>query len=577
MLMVAACAKQGMPSGGPKDVTPPQTKGMYPANNGLHFSAQEFAIEFDEYVVLKEAENNVLVSPPMRQKPEYRTKGRSVVVKIKDTLQPNTTYLFQFRDAIADFNEGNLLPSLEYVFSTGDALDSMMVSGQVLDLLTGQPRKEAVSVLLLDSTQRGLMARALSDTAIHSATSAYMTRCDKDGNFSFNHIRPGRYFVVALEDGDKNLMVGASEAVAFSDSLWTAVAMPHKDTVAQVDSLKVQADSTRSAVTQPRGQLAPRKPIDSLHTAPQRTILNMFEPDNKTQRITSSDFKKAGVVRITTLLPMRAPKVDAGGEQVTWRLNAQRDTMTLWPLREKCDSLQLVVSDATGLQDTLRLRYRRQRSMGTPGSLPIPNAKFNIKDKLDFYDSLRVVFTVPRRQTTQRIDSAIVILQLKDSSTHYGALLMDSSLMKAAVDFGFLAGEKYQVGMQAGLTADIHNKGNDSLRAVFTVTKPEEYGNIKLKVSLQASVGAQQVLVQMLDEKGAVRDTKQVSASQELLFPHLRPGKYRFRAIFDTNGNGMWDSGDFGCLRQPERVLYYNKTIEVRANWDFEETWEVER
>jgi len=572
---MAACAKQGMPSGGPKDVTPPEVRGMNPPNNGLHYAEQQFAIEFDEYVVLKDAESNILVSPPMRQKPEYSTKGRSIVVKIKDTLQPNTTYLFQFRDAIADFNEGNLLPSLEYVFSTGDALDSMMLGGLVLDQLTGEPRKEAVSVLLLDSVQRSLMSRALSDTAIHAATTAYVTRCDKDGSFSFNHIRPGRYYVVALEDGDKNLMVGASEPVAFSDTLWTPVVMPRKDTVAQVDSMRVQADSSKSAAPQPRGQLAPRKPVDSLHTTPKRTILNMFEPEKKVQRITSSDFKKAGVVQITTLLPMEAPQVDAGGERVTWRLNAKRDTMTLWPLREQCDSLRLVVGDASGLQDTLRLRYRRQRSMGTPGSLPIPNAKFNIKDKLDYYDSLRVIFTVPRRLPTQRIDSAVVIMRLKDSSLHYSALLIDSSLMKAAVDYAFQAGEKYQVGMQAGLTADIHNKGNDSLRAVFTVTNPEDYGNIKLKVSVQASLRGGQLLVQMLDEKGNIRDTKQVGGSQELLFPHLRPGKYRFRAIFDTNGNGMWDSGDFGNLRQPERVLYFNKTIEVRANWDFEETWEV--
>lgn len=516
----------------------------------MSFSDKQFVIAFDEYVVIKDAESNILVSPPMKQKPDYSTKGRSIVVKIKDSLQPNTTYLFQFRDAIADYNEGNLLPSFEYVFSTGNTIDSMMITGAVRDGLSGEARKEPVTVLLLDSAQRGMMVNALGDTAIHKVGAAYATRCNKEGAFTFNHIRPGKYYVVALEDGDKNMMVGAGEPVAFADTTCTALAMPRQDTSARADSL------SRRAV---------RNNIQ----------LTMFEPDNQKQRIVNNGFVKANVLQVVALKPMKSPHVESGDEQVIWRLNTKGDTMTLWPQREGCDSLQLVVTDPTGLHDTLRLRYRRQRSMGTPGSLPLPNVKFNVKDKLDYYDTLNVLFTFPRGSWLPAVDSSVVIMPLTDSSLHYAALKLDSSLLKAAVDYTFLPGEKYQVRLLPGRSNDLYGKANDSLRATITITAPEDYGNIQLTVNPNATLAGRQLLVQLLNEKGAVVDSRIVQASQQLSFPHLKPGKYRFRVVVDDNANAQWDTGNFATLAQPEKVVYFAKTIDLRANWTFEENWEV--
>ena len=142
LVLANGCARQGYPTGGPKDETPPISLGARPANESRHFNGKEFYIQFDEYVVLKNATENVLVSPPMKEKPEFTTKGKGVLVKIKDTLQANTTYLFQFKDAIADFTEGNLLPSYEYVFSTGDSMDTLMLGGQVLDARNGKAWKD---------------------------------------------------------------------------------------------------------------------------------------------------------------------------------------------------------------------------------------------------------------------------------------------------------------------------------------------------------------------------------------------------------------------------------------------------
>ena len=153
-VFLSACAKQGMPSGGPKDVTPPKMRNAQPDNGTLNFNSNGFYVEFDEYVVLKDADNNILVSPPLKNKPDYRTKGHGIQVRLHDTLQPNTTYLFQFKNAVADFNEGNLLPSFEYVFSTGSSIDSMTLRGRVLDAHSLEARKETVTVILTDASDK---------------------------------------------------------------------------------------------------------------------------------------------------------------------------------------------------------------------------------------------------------------------------------------------------------------------------------------------------------------------------------------------------------------------------------------
>ena len=151
--IAVGCAKQGFPSGGPKDTQPPVAGEAMPPSGTTNFTAQSFYIPFDEYVVVKDAENNILVSPPMKRKPEYTPKGHGLMVKIKDTLRENTTYLFQFKGAIADLNEGNALESYEYAFSTGAILDSMTLSGTVLDALTLKAREEPVTVMLYESSK----------------------------------------------------------------------------------------------------------------------------------------------------------------------------------------------------------------------------------------------------------------------------------------------------------------------------------------------------------------------------------------------------------------------------------------
>lgn len=539
--LLAGCAKQGMPSGGPKDVAPPVQKRTTPENRTLAFDGKEFYIEFDEYVVLKDAENNILVSPPMKQKPEYKTKGRGIQVRINDTLQPNTTYVFQFKDAIADYNEGNLLPSLEYVFSTGSYIDSMTVSGRATDALTGEPREEAMSVWLLTAEQRQTLLRSMNDTSVKAPTPTYATRCDKQGAFSFNYIRPGEYYIVALADEDKNLQIGPSEAIGFADA--PTASRPMTDTAA--------TDTAHRT-----------------HKGPAPIGIRLFKPESEKQRITGSNFIAAGKVRITTQLPMTSPTIGSGTEPTIWRLNEHGDTLTLWTLREKCDSLQLTVSDPSGIQDTLRLRWRPKKSASTPAAQP--NTKLNFS-KLPYFDTLALLFTTPLG-SGQAADSAVTITTLKDSTVTICAAYPDSTLMKARIDFAFKQGEKYAVTVDKGVFKNIHNQGNDSIRATIEVSKAEDYGNLRLLLAPDtASETAGSVIVELLDEKGTVVKRHKANIGDKVEFANLKPAKYKVRAIVDTDNDGEWTPGDFASQRQPEPSIYYPKTLDVRANWDFEE------
>lgn len=548
------CAKQGMPSGGPKDTEPPKMMQTTPDNRSLQFFGNQFYIEFDEYVVLKDADNNVLVSPPMKNKPEIKTKGKGVQVKIVDTLAENTTYLFQFKDAIADFNEGNMLPSFEYVFSTGGYIDSMSVSGKVVDALTLEPREDEVSVWLMTASDGETFKATFGDTAAPEPRQAYATRCNKDGSFSFNFIRPGKYYVFAVQDEDKNMKLGKNEAVAFMDSCVSASMMA----AAVRDSSQADSAKTRKE---------------------EALQLRIFTPDIEKQRVTSSDFKSAGKVLVTTLLPMVDPVVDGGGEEVIWRLNWKRDTLTLWTLREKCDSLRLVVSDASGINDTLKLRWRTKKGKGLAASQLQLGSGFEMKlnyKSLPYYDTLSLRFNTPLGGECGARDSVVKVRYMKDSSLTCCAVVVDSSLMKAGVLYDFKQGEKYEIEVEKDCFKDIYARGNDSLRAAVNVSKAEEYGNLSVEVTPGEPMLPTFVIVELLNEKGTVVESRRVLLGIEnAKFLHLTPGKYRVRAIVDSNNNRKWDIGDFATGRQPEKVVYLPKTLDIRANWDFEEKLEL--
>jgi len=543
--LVSACARQGYPTGGPKDETPPVALGTRPANESRGFDGKEFYIQFDEYVVLKNATENVLVSPPMKEKPEFTTKGKGVLVKLKDTLQANTTYLFQFKDAIADFTEGNLLPSYEYVFSTGEAMDTLMLDGQVVDARNGKAWKERV-----ESGER----RVENDTMATTVQPDYVTRCDKEGNFAFHYIPEGRYRLVALEDKNRNLRVDATDPVAWDTTL--VASHPQARRLAASDSIQ---DNFLA--------------INAIKQSNNHAItLRLSVPESRQQRILKSEFAEAGRITIVSQLPMQNPRIEDERAQWQWRLNERRDTLTAWCFDAKRDSARLVISD-TGLQDTLKLRYTASRKggrrMAGAKEEKAPLMKALCEGNKAYYDDLRLAFANP---IVEVADSATAeVMHLKDSTVSRCAVVLDKDGITARImATGIKSGEQYRVRLAGGLFTDLYGNRSDSL--VFTMT-PKDYGT--LSIDIDNRMGAP-LVVEVLDSKDTVVASQALARSGNLRFLHLPSGDYRLRAVVDADSNGRWTPGDYRRQRQPEQSVLFEKTLSLREKWEMEERWTVE-
>ena len=528
---IYGCARQGYPTGGPKDEEPPVALRCKPDNGSRHFAADEFYIQFDEYVVLKNPSGNILVSPPMKQQPEYTTKGKGILVKIKDTLQENATYLFQFKEAIADFNEGNLLPSFEYVFSTGDAMDTLMLEGRVINPLNGKPWKETITVAAYNS-----VTPALHDSV--SPTPSFVTRCDKQGNFAFHCLPEGHYHLIAFEDKNRNLLLDSTEAVAWD----TAAFNPHP--IPDSSSLIIR------------------------HSSP--IILFISQPETQRQHITSSAFSAKGRILITSQLPMQSPSIE--GPRNEWRLNSRKDTLTLWCLDAKTDSARLVIHDPSGLQDTLKLRFieqkkgKRQRAGGKEETIPL--MKTLCDGSKAFYDDLRLAFENPI--VTMRDSAQAEILHLKDSILTLCPLAIDSTGLTARLLTSLKSGEQYRIHLQDSLFTDIFGHCNDSL--TFSLT-PKDYGTLTLHIDNQTGLP---LVIEVLDKRDTIVQSQSLNSKLLTLnFSRLPAGDYRLRAILDVNGDGHWTPGNYYLNRQPEQAVFFEKTLSLREKWEMEERWNV--
>lgn len=515
-----SCANVGYPSGGEVDKTAPKATAFEPTNETKNFTSNNIVIHFDEYIQLKDVDNQVLISPPFEHKAEIVAKGKYVSIKIKDTLLPNTTYLFQFKNAIVDNNEGNALPSLDYVFSTGDHLDSLSVKGKVVDGLTLKP-DENIAVLLYSE---------FTDSAIAKSHPVYMTKTDKNGVFKFKYLKQGLYKIIALKDDDRSLTYNnASEKMAFST-----------DTI------------------------LPAYIIDSVDTADSGLILHTFLPEVGEQRITDSKMTKSGKAIITTLYPLVNATITSPENELITVLNKSCDTLEVWTTKPT-DSLTLMIKDPSGIDDTLKLRYFKKK--GRQGKENF--YKTNAKATVPYFDSIKITFTNPIDSVMD--NGKIVCVQTK-TDTFYTSLILDQARLHALVALKLQPDSSYTMLIPKGKIVDIYGTPNDSITLKTKANTPNDYGAITIK--LVPATDTVQYIIQLLTEKDEVIAEK-IYTGNALTFLNITAGKYKIRAILDVNANGQWDTGNYWQHLQPEKVYYFSKTLELRNNWEIEETFDL--
>ncbi|MBN1337971.1 MAG: Ig-like domain-containing protein [Bacteroidales bacterium] len=557
------CANPVSPAGGPKDVAPPVLTGSDPVPGSVNFSAKTLRLDFDEFIELKNIQEEVILSPPTGELPEIKLRGKSVIVEFNDDLLENTTYNIFFGDAITDITEGNPLTSFHFSFSTGPYIDSLMVEGTVHDAFTGEPVKGAFVMLYPPHNDT-----VPQDSLPLKVRPYYLSKSDDKGYFRINNVKNGPLKLFALKDVNANLIYDLpNESIAFADSLITPVYEgPTVDTVLSA-SVK---DTSILSVQQPDTLLQP---------AEKHGIgLFMFAEYDSVQQLLSTTLIKPGHLVFTFRYPAKAPEavIMTGGIQeadVLTGLNEGRDSLTLWLRDIESDTLYCLLLDQGEALDTIitSLKPKGGRRMDKDNVI-IPKLQItsNTKGKtLPPFLPVTLGFNYPVEQvTTDRI------ILVSETDTLSPEIFFDGDIKRnAKIQRKWTEKAVYTLIIMDSSFSSFAGITNDSTTFRFSVKAAEDYGSFTLH--LKAGMNDYSYILHLIEGKDKVIREVTLTGGGEAFFNHLNPGQYKLRCIEDRNRNNRWDTGSYLDRLQPERVFFYPMNITILPNWDLVEEWEI--
>ena len=516
-MFFAQCAKRGNPTGGPEDETPPVLLRAVPELNATQFSEDRIRLYFDEYVKLNKLKEQLIISPPIDPDAyiisPQSTAAKYVQIELIDSLQTNTTYNFNFGQSIVDNNEGNPYPYFRYVFSTGDYVDSLQVRGTIGNAF-GREAKNFVSVMLyaVDSTY--------NDSLIYNRPPEYLSNTlDSLAIFKIDNVPAGRYLLIAQKDFANNYTFDqSSDDIAFTNDF---IDLP-TDSLFHLDLFREQTDFSLGR---------------SFQAGQNRIGLGYYGDPTSLE-----------------VIPLNLPD----SVQTIQSFDKEMDTLYIWYNNLKADSLQFDIR-----YYTIKLQRTHQIRKAEFDSLIISPS---IKGILHLSDTLRLETSTP----ILRIDKSQMKLFDRDSITVPFEVSVEGP-HSVLFDFDILPNDNYQLDILPGAITDFFNASNDTLLMQFRTQKPADYGSLYLQL---VGVPSYPIIVQLTDEKENVIRSLPLSAPQRrVVFSNLQPKKYYVRLIVDKNNNGKWDSGRFLDRRFPERVYHHEPLIDVRANWELQETF----
>lgn len=572
-----SCANIGNPSGGPIDKTPPIFMRSNPTPNAVNVKDRKIEIFFDEIVTLKDPSTKIIVSPAQTEMPRMSALGRKVTVELVDSLLPNTTYTIDFSNSIQDNNEGNAIDNFAFAFSTGSVIDSMRVSGYVLDSRTLEPMQSVVV---------GLQSN-LADSAFHKEKLQRVALTNDRGQFTIRNVSPGSYHIFALKDLDRDYKFGnPTEDIAF------------------LDSIIVPSIGSREAADTVYNDL---NEIDTIMRAtrpayfPNDILLSMFNEDRKSQylannlRVDSTRISLTFAAASDTLPSLSiVGRNDVPDQWYTLERSQTNDTLTYWirpPHLVSADTLMVATTylrtdTASNLSwgtDTLKFTFQRQKAK-----------KKKKNEETDSLEQIRFMELHPLANGTQEVYAPLLLQtgtpierysreafhlqrKLQNDTTFYPAeiksiALRDSTLSRRdlMLKVDWEPGAAYTLAVDSLAMTDIYGLQTKPLKVDFNVRKMEEYGNIVFNIPAVRD----SAIVELLDGTDkVVLHTPVKNHRAELL--NLLPGKYYARLFIDRNGNGKYDTGNYDMHLQPEETVYYPGAINLKKNWDVEQTWDI--
>ncbi|MBQ5388709.1 MAG: Ig-like domain-containing protein [Paludibacteraceae bacterium] len=594
VLACSACANHGSgPQGGPIDTIPPALIKETPLNGTLHFEAKRIDILFNEYIQLADIQKNVMISPPQLNPPDIKAIGKTLSVVFNEDLQDSTTYTIDFGAAICDYNERTPLNGYIYSFSTGDLIDTFAVSGRIYDAENLNPMPDVIIGIHSNHT----------DSAFSTMPFARITRSDEEGYFTIHNIREGSYRLYALNDISRDYMYQPGEALAFADSL----ILPYfekrevQDTIWR-DTLGIDPDTKDTLFTQ---QVDTIQTVTQTFFLPDSLVLWYFKEDKQRHYFKGVYREEQHAFTLIFSAPqdtlpvirsMKPSEMDTLATDSAWidwmpytllQSNATFDTITCWLTDSVAiaqDSIYMVMTylqsdslyNLAPKTDTISAIYRHPR-MSEKARAAVQRQKqertlelkTNSSSQFEIYDTIRIFSPFP-------IDSVqinhIHLSHKKDTlqqpiqfQLHSNDSLSQTLMLIANME----PAESYMLTLDSAALVDIYGKCNDSTTYIFKLKSLDAYSSLMIKM---AHFDAH-ARIQILNDKDQV--VRELPASQEgTKFDFLSPTTYYIRMYIDYNGDTHWTTGDWLKKRQPEPVYYFPSKLKLRANWDFEETFD---
>jgi uncharacterized protein (DUF2141 family) len=562
------------PNGGPYDEEPPVIVRTTPKPNQLNFKGKRIEIEFNEIVQLDKPMDNVIVTPPQKQLPVIRSAGKKVIVELKDTLLENTTYTIDFTSAISDSNEKNIFENYSFAFSTGATLDTLEVSGTLLDASNLEPMV-GITIGLHNN---------LADSAFQTLPFLRTSRTNERGQFTIRNIAAGTYKVFALNDVNRDYKFDqAGEDIAFRDSAFT----PSFEFSTRQDTL------WKDTLT-----------IDTIKTVhytkflPNDIELLLFKEDFnrqymlKPERLQENKFTVRFNAPLDSLPLLKPINFEPQSEEWVFVQKAEEDkTVHYWitdSMVWKQDTLSMSVeylkSDSLNILrpqiDTLDLimkrrpkpkSKRKKKKDEKPEPIPILNITVNAPSSMDMFDTVTVTFDEP----IYDLSKEQIYLDIKKDTIwekiDFEIIPDTLNSLSYQIVRPWNYEESYRLEIDSATIQSVYGKLNNPVSNEFTLKAREEYGHLYINLPGIDSLA----FVELLDNndspirKSAVKDGG-------ALFMDLPPNKYYARLIIDSNGNNKWDTGNYALGIQPEKVIYYPNLFDILVNFEIDQTWDTE-
>lgn len=514
------CAKKGMPEGGPIDEEPPKFIKANPENYSINFDKEEIRIYFDEYIKLEKPQQQIIISPPMDPKPNIMPLGtarKDIKIEIFDTLEENTTYAINFGKSIVDNNESNPYDYFKYVFSTGDYIDSLMVKGTVADAQL-KAVSSPVSVMLYE------VDTSYTDSIVYKETPRYVTYSqDSTYTFSLENLKAGTYKMVGILDNNDNYLYN-----------------PKKEKIGFVaENVTIPTDSTYEiTVFKEELEFEPKRPT---HFKGNQIL-----------------FGYEGSPNLDSLsINLLTPKPEGFASRLI--KDAKTDSLYYWyNTRPELDSLSFEILTPT-TRDTLLVRLTTLDR----DSLLVSAETGGINKNFKFKANTPIV----------EFDKEYISVMDKDSADVDFSAEFDSLKNEIELKFEKTPENNYQILALPGAITDLFQETNDTLAQNLRTKAIAEYGTIILNIQ---NIESYPVIVQLTDTQGEVISEQYSENGSSFTFRYLNPGKFLIRVISDRNGNRKWDTGDYLKKRQPEQIRYFQDTLDIRANWDWNESIRLE-